>query len=62
MSKHKYWDENVENAVNQAYKGNADVVEIRFNTEVTAFNIHKQDVVHLAKQFGLNVYESDSKL
>lgn len=62
MSKHKYWDEDVEDAVNQAHMGNADVIEIQFKTEVEAFNIHKQDVVHLAKQFGLNVYENDSKL
>lgn len=62
MSKYKYWDEDVENTVNQTCLGNADVVEIRFKKKVGAFNIHKQDVIHLAKRFGLNVYESDSKL
>ncbi len=62
MSKHEYWDKDVEDATNQAGMGNADVVEIQFNTEVAAFNIHKRDVIHLAKQFGLNIYESSSKL
>ena len=62
MSKYKYWDEDVEDAVNQARMGNADIVEIQFKKGVEAFNIHKQDVVYLAKQFGLNVYESNSKL
>ena len=61
MSKHKYWDEDVEDVV-QAYVDNIDILEIQFRKEVEAFNIHKQDVVHLAKQFGLNVYESNSKL
>ena len=62
LNKYRYWDEDVENAVSHAGLGNIDVVEIQFKKKVEAFNIHKQDVIHLAKQFGLNVYESNSKL
>jgi len=62
MSNYKYWDEDVENEINQAIVGNADIVEIQFSKEVEAFNIHKNDIIHLAKCFGLVVFERDSEL
>jgi len=62
MSDHKYWDEDVEKAVNNACIGNEDSYEIQFKEPVEAFNIHKDDVIHLAKCFGLAVYEKDTAL
>lgn len=62
MSEHEYYDVDVEKEENQARIGNSDVVEIVFNKNVEAFNIHKDDVIHLAKNFGLTVYENDSAL
>lgn len=62
MEEYKFWDDDVEKAENQASIGNADVVEIMFRGPIEALNIHKDDVIHLAKQFGLAVYEKDSEL
>ena len=41
-----------------------DVVEIGFRGSdgVEAINLHKNDIVYLAKHFGLIVYERDSAL
>lgn len=60
--KYPWYDESVKNAVNQAHIGNADLIEIQFNEPEETFDIHKDDVIHLAKCFGLAVYERESEL
>ena len=62
MSEHEFWDEDVEKITSHASLGNCDVYEIGFNKPVDAMNIHKDDVIHFAKLFGLAVYEKDSAL
>lgn len=59
---HEYNDADVQKTINHASWGNKDIEEIVFKKPVEAFNIHKKDVIHLAKIFGLHVYEGDSKL
>ena len=62
MSDYRYWDEDVKYTVNQAIIGNADVEEIVFKEPIEAFNIHKDDIIYLARQFGLIVFERESEL
>lgn len=62
MSEYKYHDGNVREAVNQCMNGNADVEEVWFKEPTTSIFIHKQDVIHLARGFGLVVYEKNSSL
>lgn len=59
---HEYYDSDVSKTINHSSFGNADVEEIVFKQPVEAFNIHKDDVIHLAKCFGLSVFEKDSQL
>jgi hypothetical protein len=62
MEGYEFWDEDVERVQSQALMGNADLYEIIFKEPVGAMNIHKDDVIQLAKCFGLAVYEKDSAL
>ena len=59
---YKFWDEDVEKIENRANIGNDELYEITFKSPVEAFNIHKNDVIRLARLFGLAVYEADSSL
>ena len=61
MSEHQ-WDEDVEKVVNCYRIGNPDNHEVVFKQPVDAFIIYKDDVIYLAKQLGLTVYEKDSAL
>lgn len=60
MSDYVYFDDDVEIEIMCVH--NIDIYEIAFNKPVDAFNIHKDDVIHLAKLFGLTVYEKESAL
>lgn len=62
MSDHIFHDADVDGTKSHADIGNADVIEIQFNGEIDALNVSKDDIVHLAKCFGLVVYEPDSAL
>ena len=62
MSDHEFWDEDVERIKSHADIGNADVYEVIFNEPIEALNIHKDDVIYLAKLLGLVVYDKCSEL
>ena len=59
---YKFWDEDVESVKNCAYIGNEEAHEIIFKKPIEALNIHKDDVIHLAKCLGLVVFERESEL
>ena len=62
MADYKMYDPDICSVINQAGNGNNNVVELAFSEPIEAINIHKDDIIHLAKRFGLVVFESNSKL
>ena len=62
MSDYIFFDKDIEACKSGAVYGNADIYELSLKDGTEAINIHKDDVIHLAKLFGLNVYESTSML
>jgi hypothetical protein len=59
MESHEWYDEDVHGAYDCI---RPSTIEIAFRERVEAFVISKQDVVALAKEFGLVVYEKNSNL
>ncbi len=58
MSNYKFFDGDVEKVLFEAHE---EVREIVFKDEdQDSLNISKEDVINLAKEFGLVVYEADS--
>ena len=62
MSDHVFYDEDIVSVINNAHFGNEDVVSINIEIYANSICLHKDDVIHLAKQFGLVVFESESQL
>ena len=59
MTLHKWFDEDVERVLWEGHINNREIV-LRDKTE--ALLINKEDVIALAKEFGLVVYEEGSNL
>jgi len=59
MTLHKWFDEDVEQVLWEGHINNREIV-LRDKTE--ALLINKEDVIALAKEFGLVVYEAGSNL
>lgn len=60
MTNHEWFDDDVEMVL---MNGHADNREIVFKpTFENAFVMNKRDVIALAKEFGLTVYEADAAL
>ena len=60
MSDYKWFDSDIEKVTNRAIYGDADSVVVEFSAPVEAVIIHRDDVIHLAKQFGLTVYDTET--
>lgn len=59
MSNHKWKDPDIEQVL---WEGHEDNREIDFKEKVEAFVINKQDVIALANEFNLVVFEKESQL
>ena len=59
MSNHQWKDPDIEQVL---FEGDENNREIDFKESVEAFVINKQDVIALAKEFGLIVFEKESQL
>ena len=59
---HEFYDQNIEDQVNQGYLGNSDLIELLFYEKTDRCQLHKDDLVYIAKTLGLHVYESSAKL
>jgi hypothetical protein len=60
MSDYAYYDQDIKDVKNQ--EDIEDVFVIDFTEPSVTLEMHKDDVIHLAKQFGLIVFEAESKL
>ena len=62
LEDYEFYDEDIISVNNCAYIGNEEVVEFLTNRATMKFSLHRDDVIQLAKSFGLAVYERKSKL
>ncbi len=62
LEDYEFYDEHVESVENGANVGNDEIYVFQLNNPTTQFTIHKDDVIQLAKFFGLAVYERKSEL
>ena len=60
MSLHKFFDDDVEKVLWEGHENNREIVFKR--NDVEAMLINKEDVIALANEFNLVVYEKDSRL